>query len=195
MFLYVALIVLVANILIIELRKLNKRFVFAIKRKTNPNQRFLTQLRHLEQYRHEHSCLLAYLFPFNQQLVSPFCFSYILGNVAFNAYNIVYLMYFDVQPFVRAFSFASLLFQMVLSFTCAFSFILLNLSIRLSVNTFEAILFRQFQNQKLIKRRTFLVSYWKSLVYYEFFKAKHIKYYSMTAGPLGLINRESLLQV
>lgn len=189
LFLYVALIVLIATILKIELKKLNKRFQHSIKPKNRFSKTLVTQLRKLEQFRFEHICWLAYLRPFNSHLVSPFCFAYIFGNVAFNAYNIVYLMYFEVQTFVKAFCLASLFSQIFLSFTCVYYLINLNLSIRLSVGTFELVLFRLLHKQK------FLVSYWKSFVYYEFLKSKHIKYYSMTAGSLGCINRESLLQV
>ena len=208
--LLIALIVLLATTLITEFREIDRRLTFAIhcivhhrrrRRRRRKSSLLLPQLllQQLERFRLEHSQILIYLKPFNEQVVSPFYFAYVLGNVAFNAYCLVYVVYFQVQPLMRNFGIAVLLFQSLVPFACSLILLVLNLSVRQSLRTVESTLFGlSFFAERKKRKRSYqkcLRSYWKSLVYVEFLKPKHLRFYSMTAGPMGPINSQSLVQV
>ncbi len=208
--LLIALIVLLATTLITEFREIDRRLTFAIhcivhhhrQRRQQESLLLLPQLllQQLERFRLEHSQILIYLKPFNEQVVSPFYFAYVLGNVVFNAYCIVYVVYFQVQPLMRNFSIAVLFFQILVPLACSLILLVLNLSVRQSLRTVESTLFKLsfFDKRQKKRRRSYqncLRSYWKSLIYVEFLKPKHLIFYSMTAGPIGPINSQSLVQV
>lgn len=191
--LYISLIILLSIIFTTEFKELEKRFKFTIGRKKKRRQNLTVQFMTIKQFCLDHTKILAYLPPLNQQLVSPLYVVYILANVGFNAYCIVFLMYYKVQLFMMIFGYIGICVQAMLPLTCAFFLIKLNLSAKMSLQTLEKTIYRFDKNA--LKNCNFLTSYWKCLMYVEFLRPHQLKYFSMTAGPMGPINSQSLLQV
>jgi len=143
----------------------------------------------IEHFRLVHSRLVAFIGDFNKQFMSPFFGAFLLSNLPFNSYLIMYIIYFKVSDFLYYFLIILLFVQFAIPILNAYILVQVNDSMKYSLPSMYFHL-SEYSNAKVNFRE-----HWKTMTYYEFLNQTDLKFISLSASLLGVFNRQNFLNV